>query len=117
MRSASETLLPPVAAALKPACTPSSAASTRASFSGSLTGQSFCGARRMRAPLAPPRLSEPRNVEAEAQAVETRSATESPAARIRAFRSAMSAASTSGWSTSGTGSCQISTSAGASGPR
>jgi hypothetical protein len=44
-------------------------ASTLASFFGSLTSQSFCGARRMRAPLAPPRLSEPRKVEADAQAV------------------------------------------------
>ena len=31
-----------------------------ASCSGWLTCQSFCGARRMRAPLAPPRISEPR---------------------------------------------------------
>ena len=45
--------------------------STLASSAGSLTSQSFCGARRMRAPLAPPRLSEPRKVEAEAQAVLT----------------------------------------------
>ena len=39
------------------------------------------GARRMRAPLAPPRLSEPRNVEAEAQAVATSCLTDSPDAR------------------------------------
>jgi hypothetical protein len=32
----------------------------RASSSGSLTAQSFCGARRMRAPLAPPRWSDRR---------------------------------------------------------
>ena len=36
---------------------------------GSLTSQSFCGARRMRAPLAPPRLSVPRKLAADAQAV------------------------------------------------
>jgi hypothetical protein len=53
----------------------------------------------MRAPLAPPRLSDPRKVEAEAQAVDTSSETERPEARILAFRAAMSAASTSGWST------------------
>jgi hypothetical protein len=35
-------------------------ASTLARRSGSLPSQSFCGARRMRAPLAPPRMSEPR---------------------------------------------------------
>ena len=40
---------------------------------GWLTSQSFCGARRMRAPFAPPRLSEPRKVDADAQAVETSS--------------------------------------------
>ena len=33
---------------------------TFASCAGLLTSQSFCGARRMRAPLAPPRWSEPR---------------------------------------------------------
>ena len=38
----------------------SSAPSTLASWSGLLTSQSFCGARRMRAPLAPPRISDPR---------------------------------------------------------
>ncbi|MCY1296602.1 hypothetical protein D9M70_459980 [compost metagenome] len=67
-----------------------------ASCAGWLTCQSFCGARRMRAPLAPPRLSEPRKVEADAQAVETSSETERPEARILALRSAISLASTSG---------------------
>src|SRR5262245_38549789 len=37
----------------------SSFASTVLSWVGWLTSQSFCGLRRMRAPLAPPRLSEP----------------------------------------------------------
>ena len=36
-----------------------------------MISQFFCGSRRMRAPLAPPRLSEPRKVAAEAHAVET----------------------------------------------
>ena len=49
----------------------SSFCSTFASSAGWLTSQSFCGARRMRAPLAPPRLSLPRNVDADAQAVVT----------------------------------------------
>ena len=40
----------------------------------------------MRAPFAPPRLSEPRNVAAEAQAVETSSGMESPDARILPLR-------------------------------
>ena len=33
-----------------------------------MTSQSFCGARRMRAPFAPPRLSVPRKLAADAQA-------------------------------------------------
>ncbi len=47
----------------------------------------------MRAPFAPPRLSEPRNVEAEAQAVETSCETERPEARILLLSEAMSLAS------------------------
>ena len=42
-------------------------ARTFANSSGSLTAQSFWGASRMRDPLAPPRKSVLRNVEAEAQ--------------------------------------------------
>ena len=49
----------------------------------------------MRAPLAPPRLSVPRNVDAEAQAVETSWETDSPEARIVPLRAAMSCAPTS----------------------
>jgi hypothetical protein len=49
-------------AALKSFWMPSSTASTLASSAGLLASQSFCGARRMRAPLAPPRLSLPRKV-------------------------------------------------------
>ena len=44
----------------------------------------------MRAPFAPPRLSEPRNVEADAHAVETSCDTDRPLARIFCFRVAMS---------------------------
>ena len=44
----------------------------------SLTAQSFCGARRMRAPFAPPRLSEPRKVDADAHAVDTSCETRQP---------------------------------------
>ena len=50
----------------------------------------------MRAPLAPPRLSEPRNVEADAQAVETSCDTDRPEARIFAFSAATSCSSISG---------------------
>ena len=69
---------------------PSRVFSTFASWAGWLTSQSFCGARRMRAPFAPPRLSEPRKVDADAQAVETSCETDSPEARILLFREAMS---------------------------
>jgi hypothetical protein len=59
--------------------------STVASWAGWLTSQSFCGARRIRAPFAPPRLSEPRKVEADAQAVETSSEIDSPEAKDFGF--------------------------------
>ena len=49
----------------------------------------------MRAPFAPPRLSEPRYVDADAQAVRTSSDVDSPEERIFAFSAAMSAASIS----------------------
>ena len=75
---------------------PSSVFSTFASWAGWLTSQSFCGARRMRAPFAPPRLSEPRKVDADAQAVETSSETDRPDARILPLSAAMSCASISG---------------------
>ncbi|OQC04170.1 MAG: hypothetical protein BWX79_02546 [Alphaproteobacteria bacterium ADurb.Bin100] len=117
IRSASDTCLPPVCAALNALRTPTSTARTRASCAGWFTAQSFCGARRMRAPLAPPRLSLPRKVEAEAQAVETSSGTLRPLASTFAFNRVMSPASISGWSTAGSGSCQTRSSAGTSGPR
>ncbi len=71
MRSARRPSCRRSAAPLNSLWMPSRVFSTVASWAGWLTAQSFCGARRMRAPLAPPRLSEPRKVEAEAQAVET----------------------------------------------
>ena len=49
----------------------------------------------MRAPFAPPRLSEPRKVDAEAQAAPTSSEIDSPEARILALRPSMSFASIS----------------------
>ena len=69
--------------------------STFANWVGWFTSQSFCGARRMRAPFAPPRLSDPRNVDADAHAVETNSDTERPETRILRLREAMSFASIS----------------------
>ena len=90
----------------------------RPSCAGLLTSQSFCGARRMRAPLAPPRLSEPRNVEADAQAVETSCGTVRPDARTFAFSAAMSLSLDQRHDRrAGTGSCQISVSFGTSLPR
>src|SRR4029077_8720590 len=66
IRSASEIFLPPEAAPLNSFWMPSSFCRTFASWAGWLTSQSFCGARRMRAQLAPPRLAEPRKVAAAA---------------------------------------------------
>src|SRR5208283_5381314 len=51
---------------------------TFASAAGWFTSQSFCGARRIRAPFAPPRLSLPRNDAADAQAVVTSWEIDSP---------------------------------------
>jgi hypothetical protein len=94
IRSAIDTFFAPFAS--NAAFTPPSTLSTRASWSGWFAAQSFCGARRIRAPLAPPRLSDDRKVEAEAQAVATSSAGVSPEARICAFSSRTSAASMPG---------------------
>ena len=73
---------------------PSSASSTLASCVGLLLSQYFWGAKRIREPLAPPRISEPRKVEADAHATETNSETESPESKIFDFRAAISEAST-----------------------
>src|SRR5208283_2129630 len=93
IRSASETFLPPEAALLNSLRIPSRLFSTLASSAGWLTSQSFCGARRIRAPFAPPRLSEPRKVDADAQAVDTNWDTDSPEARILRLSEAMSCSS------------------------
>ena len=90
IRSASETFLPPDCAPLKSCWICSRVRSTCASSAGLLTSQSFCGARRIRAPLAPPRLSVPRKLAADAQAVETSWEMDSPEARILPLRAAMS---------------------------
>ena len=74
--------LAPVCELLNACWTPSSVRSTVASSAGSLTSQPRCGSRRTRAPLAPPRLSLPRKVDADAQAVETSWDTDSPESRI-----------------------------------
>ena len=74
------------------------------------------GGRRIRAPFAPPRLSVPRKLAADAQAVETSCGMDRPDSRSRLLSSAMSSAWTSPWSTAGTGSCH-SWGSGTQGPR
>ena len=91
----------------------SSAASTFAKRAGSLPCQSFCGARRIREPFAPPRLSEPRKVRALSHAVATRSETEIPVAASFAF----TAATSYEVEPAAIGSCQIKSSLGTSGPK
>ncbi len=109
--------MPPDWAELKASWIPWRVRSTVARRSGSLTSQPFCGSRRMRAPLTPPRLSLPRKDEADAHAVETSSDTDRSDARIWALREAVSAASTSSYVRAGSGSCHTRVSAGTSGPR
>ena len=58
---------------------------TLESCSGLFAAQSFCGANLILAPFAPPLLSEPRNVEALAQAVSTISEIERPLVLIASF--------------------------------
>ncbi|MNL11837.1 hypothetical protein D3C87_1326890 [compost metagenome] len=53
---------------------------------GLLTSQAFIGAKRIRAPFPPPRLSELRKVEAEAHAVDTSSEIDRLVFKICAFR-------------------------------
>ena len=113
IRSAIDTFLEP---ALNSAAIPSRVPSTLVSWAGLFTAQSRWGSRRIRAPFAPPRLSVPRKVEADAHAVDTSSETLSPLARTDAFKAAMSDSSIKAPSTAGTGSCQIKISAGTSDP-
>ena len=60
--------------------------STLPSCAGLLPSQSFCGERRILAPLAPPRLSEPLKVEALAHAVSTISAMDRPLDLMASYR-------------------------------
>jgi len=70
----------------------------------------------MRAPLAPPLLSEPRKVDADAQAVETSSETDKPDAKILRFRR-LYPGTNQFMVDSGNGVLPVSSSAGTSGPR
>ena len=56
--------------------------STLFNLSGWLTSQSLCGDKRIRAPFAPPLLSDPLNVLAEDQAVATSSLIDNPELKI-----------------------------------
>ena len=67
--------------------------------------------------MAPPRLSEPLNVAADAQAVETSCDIVKPEARSLLFNVAISLSSISLCETVGTGSCQINSSDGTSEPK
>ena len=87
--------------------------STLASWSGLFPSHSFCGESRILAPLAPPRLSDPLNVEALAHAVSTISGMLSPLDSMAPF-SAFTSYPVGPWST---GSCQMNSSSGTSGPR
>mmetsp|Transcript_16306 Transcript_16306/g.51030 ORF Transcript_16306/g.51030 Transcript_16306/m.51030 type:complete len:297 (+) Transcript_16306:214-1104(+) len=97
--------------------TSSSAASVFSSCDGSLTGHERCGSRRMRAPLAPPRLSVVRKVDADAHAVRTRSACGSPLAAMASLSAARSAPASGGAAAAGSGSIHSRSSLGTSSPR
>src|SRR5262249_43319375 len=96
IRSASETLVLPFCEPSKAFWIASSFPRTVLSWAGWLTSQSFCGAKRIRAPFAPPPLSETGKVDDDAQAVETSCETERPDARIFALRAEMSLGPISG---------------------
>ena len=95
----------------------SRAARTFLSSLGLFASQFFCGSKRMRAPFAPPRLSVSRYVEADAQAVVTSSAMVRSLLRIFFLSSSISALPITFFGRAGTGSCQISSSAGTRSPR
>ena len=114
--SAREIFLPPVCDALCSCWICSSLLMTLASSAGWLASQSFCGVSRTRAPLAPPRLSVPRKVDADAQAAEANCEVVRPEDSTFRLSSATSDAPTRGWSTEGTGSCH-SCGSGTPGPR
>ena len=113
IKSANETNLLLV---LKPFCIFSKDLSTLDNSDGLLTSQSFWGASLILAPLAPPLLSEPLKVDADAQAVDTSWDIESPDFEIFALRTLISLF-LSLYLTFGIGSCQINYSFGTSGPK
>ena len=94
---------------------PSSTVIAPASCCGSLTSQLRCGSRRIRPPLAPPRLSEWRYDDAAAQAVDTSWETVRPESAIFALTAAIVSADAV-CAGAGIGSCQMSSSDGTSGP-
>ena len=78
--------------------------------------QSFCGCSLILAPLAPPRLSDPLKVEAEAHAVETNCEMDNPDFKILFSRLPISLLFNL-YFCFGIGSCQIRSSFGTSGPK
>merc|ERR1712127_446255 len=105
MRSASETGTSALTA-LNSCLTPCRVGSTFAKSLGLFTSQSFCGDNWRRDPLAPPRLSVPRNVDAEAQAVATHWVTDKPDFKTLPFNSWISLSPINRCALAGTGSCQ-----------
>ena len=95
----------------------SSSARTFFNSLGLFASQFFCGSRRIRAPFAPPRLSVPRNVDADAHAVVTNCAMVRLLLRIFFFNSSTSDLPITFFDRAGSGSCQINSSFGTSGPR
>ena len=71
----------------------------------------------MRAPFAPPRLSDPLKVDADAHAVLTNSETLNPDDKTDALSASTSCSLINSCVTLGTGSCQIHSSAGTSFPK
>ncbi len=110
IRSASDTWAPPLP--LNAPWISSSLAITGPTPDWTLTSQLACGSRRMRAPLAPPRKSVRRYVEAEAHAVFTSCSMVRPESRIVDLSSAISASPISAPSWAGTLSCHTSSSLG-----
>ncbi len=90
IRSASETRLPPDCDAVEVLLDPLERLAARSRARPVRPhSQSFCGARRTRAPFAPPRLSVPRNDAADAHAVATSRGIDRPEARIFSFSAAI----------------------------
>ena len=81
-----------------------------------MTSQFFCGSNLILAPLDPPLLSEPRKVEADAQAVDTNSEIDNPDFNIFYLISLISFFLIL-YLAFGIGSCQINCSFGTSGPK